>query len=220
MDYDRKLSNLKKSLLGLIRKAATQNDSSGVVVHSKYLEEVEKLIEKAQNISDRIYDLEKRIFQKDNVIDSGKIKQSLPEPVITHISAKAKGKIRRENFLKLLEEKGVSLSQIKGIIYKSAKSNKIGIASASERPEGNRWFLGLPPDDYDAIVLLCEDSQKRVYHIILPPSFVIKYRYEFSRDSNNQIKLNVLKENDKFLIMIPGHGNIDVSNYLNNYENV
>src|SRR5699024_11801683 len=60
-----------------------------------------------------------------------------------NVTARQKGKLRREEFISDLEKSGIELNRVKGSLFKTKTGKRVGVAYASERQE-DRWFLGLP----------------------------------------------------------------------------
>lgn len=213
------LCELRSTILNRIGEAAQKGETTSVTTNSKMLEELEEIREAYESLQDRFGDLKDRFEGRVIVPPSSStlIKPSRPNG----LSAKAKGKQRRQNFIERASQKGAELSQVKGVTYKSPRSNLIGIASASESKKfPGQWLLGLPPGEYDTVVLLCEDSSERLFTFIPPTSLVRECLPKLSTSLDGQIKFNVRKSNNKFYLSIPKEGRQQLDNMLDRFDNL
>lgn len=127
-----------------------------------------------------------------------------------------RGSVQREKFISKIHTMGITLTlHSRKTVFKSNNGNVIGVSYASERNK-NRWFLGAPVEDYDALVLLCERENGTVEEIILPGE-LIKQRHE-DLESQNQLKFNVTLHEDSFYLLIPGGDRETLDEYLSNYD--
>jgi len=205
MDLQFRINQIKNERLRKIKEAATNSDTDSIISNSKILEEVERLEKKLNEISNTLDNLESYTFEITN------------EKNIEEVSAKERGNIRRNEFIEKIKTIGINLIQKRGVIYKINDGRLIGIASASERIP-NKWFLGLPGNNYDHVVLLCENSKKEVLSFILSKDFYKKYENNLSSDSNGQIKFNIYLRNGKYQINIPQTGNINIDEFIDKYD--
>jgi hypothetical protein len=215
MDFQNRINQLKEQTLNNIQIAATKAETDTVITFTKLLEEIKEL---EKNIYISLESLERKISHPDQK-DIGLVPTEAYQTNGKTVSAKEKGRIRRNNFINMLEELGISLSKVKGVKYRTQNGSLIGIASASEDiKRNNYWFLGLPKDEYDTIVLLCESSKSEVYNFILPKAFYKQNENNFSRDSNNeQVKFNISLRDGKFLMTIPYMEPVIINEYIDNF---
>lgn len=83
---------------------------------------------------------------------------------------KETGRLIRENWI---TSNGLSLRHIKNREYKTKKDLAVGIAVANELPKlPDRWWLGLPDEERDYVVLLCRDLRRQLFDFVLPWSFL------------------------------------------------
>jgi hypothetical protein len=214
--------NLKDDLAGLsseiharIREATQKNETESVIANARILEELEDIRRLFSSLESRYQNLKVRFGHP----TGNQLSLSAEEKTVRVISAKAQGMKRREGFLKIALQRGIELTQIKGVQYRSRDNKLVGIASAVEDKRG-RWFLGLAPADYDTFVLLCEDKNKRVITIISTVSFAKDVLPRLSTDITGQIKFNVKRFNDRFFLTIPNEREQSLDGMIDNYENL
>ncbi len=134
-----------------------------------------------------------------------------------HVSRKAKGKLMRNTFLNKLESKRILLRQVKGAVYERATGGRVGIACATELPKSpDKWFLGLPDDHYQAIVLLCQSQSGEVADFVLPADMLYSLWNCLTR-SAGQVKFHVERNGDIYSLVVPGGGRKSIHAYLSQY---
>ena len=57
----------------------------------------------------------------------------------------------------------------------------------------DRWWLGLPDEHFDFIVLLCQTDSGERLDFVFPSDFVSEVWGSLSRDSKRHVKLNVFR---------------------------
>ena len=120
-------------------------------------------------------------------------------------------RLERQENVKLLrvEESG------KSVFSTSLGGYRIGISFANEGEPGGKWWLGLPEDGYDFLVLLCRTKDGRILDFIVPVR-------EMGEDglggilsrSGGQYKINVRSERDGYFLLIPNRGRKSIGEYL------
>ena len=126
-------------------------------------------------------------------------------------NAKARGRAWRLEYVKLKTQSGERLHRIKETLYKTPAGSIRGIAYASEsakRPD--KWFLGLPQDQFQEVVLICESLDGSAVQIHLPKNFMDKYGKHFSF-AHGQTLFNIIRNAGKLTISIPNMGAIDLT---------
>jgi hypothetical protein len=90
-----------------------------------------------------------------------------------------RGERARASYIADLDKKGIRLVQVQDqsrrrVIYKTHSGKIVGLPYARELPQKGpgRWFLGLPQQHFDFVVLLCETSQGELLDFVFPPDFV------------------------------------------------
>jgi hypothetical protein len=114
------------------------------------------------------------------------------------MNPKQRGNLRRKVFIDELRNSGIKLTNIEEVLYKTETGGLIGIASATEstKPPG-RWFLGLPVQNYDQIVLLCEKRDRTMLSFVFPKDFLQSHIHNISQDARGQYKFNVVHKSGK-----------------------
>ena len=128
-------------------------------------------------------------------------------------NAKARGSAWRLEYVKLRTQSGERLHRIKETLYQTPAGSIRGIAYASEsakRPD--KWFLGLPHDQFQEVVLICESLDGSAVQIYLPKNFIDKYGKHFSF-AHGQTLFNVIRNAGKYIISIPNVGAIDLTGF-------
>jgi hypothetical protein len=128
-------------------------------------------------------------------------------------SAKARGKAWRLGYVKSKAQLGEHLHRITETLYRTPAGLTRGIAYASEsakRPE--KWFLGLPHDQFQEVVLICESLDGSAVQIHLPKSFMDKCGKHFSF-AHGQTLFNIIRSGGKFIISIPNMEPIDLTGF-------
>lgn len=131
------------------------------------------------------------------------------------LSKNARGKLRRAEYIRKLEENGIRLSHTKGRIYETASGRLVGIAYASE-VIAQKWWMGLLDETYDVLVLLCESRSGEVIDFVLPPSFVRKVWPLLSRNGK-QREMHVQRSGVNYELE-PGKGLEKINRYRSNIK--
>ena len=199
------ITHLRESILQRVELAARTGSARDVVDSSRLLEATEELLGSYNSVESRLQEIKSKVNGTQAVETIPPIPSSP-----TGLGAKAKGKQRRQAFLADAESRGIAMTQLKGVCYRSSKHcHRVGIASASENEKhpnrSNRWFLGLPSDSYDGFVLLCEDRMGQVHRFIAGIDFSREVLPKLSRDTGTgQIKFHVTRDGGCFYLHVPG----------------
>lgn len=217
MEPKERLTHLKAQVLRKITDAAKIGNTSLVVSSSRIVEEIENLEKKLTEIITSLDSIEKLVEQNGD-LDSVEISTPLASKQ-KNLSPKKRGQERRTAFVKRAEELGIHTLQLKGVQYKVNNRNLIGIAYSNEtRP--NRWFLGLPPENFDTIVLLCERKKGQILSFVLSKEFYQKVKNLMSTDDNGQLKYNISFRNGEYQFVIPKRGYEKINLFLDNFDNL
>lgn len=194
------ITRLRESILQSVELSARTGSARDVVDSSRLLEATEELLGSYNSLESRLQEIKSKVNGTQAV-------ETIPP--IPPLGPKAKGKQRRQAFLADAESRGVTMTQLKGVCYRSSKHcRRVGIASASENDKhpnrSNRWFLGLPSDSYDGFVLLCEDRTGQVHRFIAGIDFSREVLPKLSRDKDTgQIKFHVTRDGGCFYLHVP-----------------
>lgn len=205
----------QKTLLGKIATTAQKGDVSEVLALSKKLEMLASLLKRHQEEIDRtLADLEGDLSASP-VTDAGAV-EVLTDGDDRTLSAKERGRRRRDGFVQTLANMGVTFQWLKGAIFRSPRGVRVGVAYARESNK-DKWFLGLAENQFAHAVLLCEESSGKMIHFSLPKEFMRDYGESLSR-KNGQIKFNVFRRGGEFFLHLPRRESVTIEAFRDNYS--
>lgn len=212
----KKINYLKTDVLDNIKKFADKGNLQDLQKFTEFLPKIQLLLNNLDDIDLKVNLLERNIHDVINPPKNGVTKITALYEFQDHdLNSRDIAKIKRNEFISKLAEKGVEVVQYKGVTYRIKKTSKLmGVAFSGEKSDS--WFLGLPELDLKTIVLLCMKDDNDVYTFILPESFCDDYLKNLSR-SNGQLKFSLRKKHDEFLLYTK-IGNVPVKKYLDNYS--
>jgi hypothetical protein len=137
------------------------------------------------------------------------------EPGEEITGGKARGRQCRSAFVTREAERGSPLRRVSGQLFRNPAGALVGIAYAAEREKRkNTWFLGLPADKFQAVVLLCESLNGKILVFRLPQNFVHRYGRHLSVSKQfSQAKFRLDKRDGRFELST-AVGAVDVSEFL------
>lgn len=214
------IEKIKKRQMKALKKSVEAGDVHTIVLHTKIVEDVEYMLNRYIDLENSFKHLENKIksFQTNKALPTESFSTQLSDSAIQDkpLSNREIGALKRHEFVRDIKlHEDFTLLESKGAIFSTNSREAVGIAYASERQQ-NRWFLGLPDSDYYAFVLLCQPKIGGMKRFILPRDFYQRIRNHLS-EKNNQLKFNVSKRKSRYYLSIPNMGNIDISDYLENY---
>jgi hypothetical protein len=136
-------------------------------------------------------------------------------PVLDELSNKARGNRLREEWLQNAMNRGVRLHHVKGVVYETESGKRVGIPSASEVLL-NKWWLGLPDERFDFVVLLCQPKAGELLDFVLPSELVAKVWPLLSRHGDHK-KIHVEQSGINYKLE-PGAGFFPIKEYLSRFE--
>ena len=216
MSLRHEITQLRESILQRVERAARTGSARDVVGSSRLLEATEELLGSYDSVETRLQEIKSRLNGTPGAIaqDPGSVENE-------GRSAKAEGERRRQAFLAEARSRGIEMTRIKGVRYRSPNHNCVGIPSASESDEyRNRWFLGLPPHSYDGFVLLCEDRTGQIHRFVAASDFSAQVLPRLSRDSAGQIKFHVTRDGGRFYLDVPGSERLPLNALLERFEDL
>ena len=217
MELQKRIIQLKTQVFRKIEDAAKVGNTSSVVSRSKIIEEIESLEKQLNNVVNSLYSIEELLKRNGKDLKPMDIYSvGLKDD---SISPKKKGEKRRTSFINHVINLGIDVTQMKGVRYKVNNKNLIGIAYSSETRK-NRWFLGLPSENYITTVLLCERENGQILSFILSKDFYFKIKNLLSTDENGQHKYNITLRNSEYQLMIPQRGYEKINLFLDNFDNL
>jgi hypothetical protein len=115
-------------------------------------------------------------------------------------------------------QQGAPLVRLRGRLYQNEQGSRIGISFANERPEGDKWWMGLPDEHYDVIVLLCRQSDGAILDFLLPQEFLGPHWKLFSRGGPDQVEFHLERKGSNFMLRVPGRQFQSINRFQSNYE--
>jgi hypothetical protein len=186
MSLENRIQHLKKIALEKVEGAAKTSDTQNVILNSRMVEEIERLSNILADINVKVDSLEKKIKTPDSVTDNSVSQNS--DQLISRLdslvrsssiskyikdSPRVRGETKRREFVDSVKKAGINLIHQRGALYATEHNGLVGIAYASER-QPDRWFLGLPDNDYAALALICETDDHDLLNFVLPRDFFDK----------------------------------------------
>ena len=210
------ITQLRETILQRVEHAARTGSARDVVGSSKLLEATEGLLGSYDSVESGLEKIKSRLNGAPGTISQ------CPVPVESNgRSAKVKGEKRRQAFLEDARSRGIEMTRIKGVRYRSPNHNCVGIPSAGESDDyRNRWFLGLPPYSYDGFVLLCEDRTGQIHRFVAASDFSNQVLPRLSRDNAGQIKFHVTRDGGRFYLDVPGSERLSINALLERFEDL
>lgn len=222
MELKEKIDEIRAGALREIEDYARAGDSQGIAEKIKVVEVAELLAKRWDELSQAVENLQKGIaFTGFDTTEKGgqQIKAVAFHSSVEHgLSPRARGEARRRELLTHCSTLGIKLAHKGGTNYRTQDNKLVGIAYASER-RPNRWFLGLPDDDYDIVILVCDldiNESSQALHFVIPKSEYDQYRNSFSK-SGDQMKFNIVHRRGNYYLMIPNEDPISLARYLNTF---
>jgi hypothetical protein len=221
MDLKERVLQIKKKALGEIEVSARMGDTQKIIANTKVVEESEKLLRRWEEMCRAVEFLEKGAPSKDRQVGGLSPSPAQNKELDDDLTPRVRGEMRRKELLNYLSMIGIHLLHKHGSLYQTRNNEIVGIAYASER-RPNRWFLGLPDQDYHTVVLMC-DKDKRgddsKVNFILPRLLYDQVRPQLSK-VNDQVKFNIVIRRNSYMLLIPNGDPINIDNYIDLYDSL
>lgn len=214
MKLKSRLEQIESSLQGKIQRAAASNDTLEVIAYAQHLERCNSLQRKFEELAIEVERLEALILE--------------PLPPIQDPPATSRRSIadsrriadnERDKFLESLRDRGYQVTREgrSNVVY-TTRQGKLGVPFSRENERyPNRWFFGLPIDEYAIIVFICRHRSGQTEHYILPREVVHDNLRYFSRSRDSQLKFSIFRVGPRLKLAIPGRGRLDLTSYRENY---
>lgn len=216
-----KLKDIQSLLFNQISSAASNRDVAKVAELSSLARECETLETEIATFKRRAVEALKNALNGSGSLSTTFVK-STDSAEATILSPKAvAAQVRNEWVAKLRMEEGISLHG-HGKQYQTATGKSVAVAFSHERSgDPWPWFLGLRDELPDVAVLLCKAHEGRLYDIVLPVSPLRKVWHILKRSRKSkhiQVKFNVDRKADRFLLRVPDDNPLDIGEYIGNYD--
>lgn len=211
------LLKLKEKTLSAIQSAAASGEIGRIRAETAKLTEIESLIERQEAINQQVQSLS----DTSSAGSPPQLSSLLVGKTISPVGKTSNRKVgarRREDFVQACGRKGIRLIPKRGALYENSRGEVVGIAYASERKE-NAWFLGLPSQEFQHAVLICESNNDQSSAVCLPKQFIERHRTYLS-ESKGQVKLNVRLRSGHYFLVIPTAGSVQIDEYVNRPEHI
>jgi hypothetical protein len=134
--------------------------------------------------------LDSELHRKPNSVATGP-PTTVPLVAVDHPrknrSGKAEGKEERKYLLQKAQQAGAPLYLERGRIYRTANGKRVGIGFATEDRRGDLWWLGIPEEALDVVILLCKAATGERLYFVLPSEFMSKVRPFLSTNRSDLI---------------------------------
>jgi hypothetical protein len=217
MELINNINHLRNQTLQRIQDDAKKGRIESLVKLTTIVTELDKLLNQIEQISNSYLKLKNTLFSSSSKLDS--FDESLANSFAEsnkEMSPKMRGEIKRNEFIKNIEKEGIKINHFKGVKYK-INGQIIGIAYASER-KNSRWFLGLPPEDYAAIILLCETNTKQLHDFIIDKDLFKVVKNGVAIDSNGGLKFNIAHKYGEYTLIQPHGNNIKITDHIHSLK--
>ncbi len=137
----------------------------------------------------------------------------------TGVTSREWAKQLRERYVSELGKNAIQLDQVESVWAKTPTGLWVAIPFSTER-RPDRWFLGLPERDLlermhnggAVVVLLCQSKSGPILDFVIPPQKIKEIVPKLSK-SAGQLKFNLKKVGQRYLLVMPGISPVDVSDY-------
>lgn len=214
MNTQAELKNIQSLLFEQISSAASNRDVAKVAELSGLAKECERIETEWTSLNRRVEAIKISLEgSRSTSMTFAKLFSSLEDATP---SGREVGRQARSEWIAGLPH-GISLNR-HGKQYQTARGQSVGVAFANELARSkNKWFLGLPDQPTDIVVLLCKSLAGSLHDIVLPVSDLTGGWSTLSRSSNG-VKFNVKKDAGHLLLYVPGKELLDVTRYIGNYD--
>ena len=214
MDIQTELQHTESLLFGQITSAASHHDVAGIAALSALAKECEMLKTDLTSLIRRVEAVKSAL--NGSGASSTSTQKFTPSAEAPALSGKAAGVQARNAWIAWLKDGGIYLRR-HGKQYQTVQGQSVAVAFANELPKKeNRWFLGLPDEPTDIVVLLCKSLAGQFHEIVLPVSYVRKVWHLLSRGEYG-LKLHIRKDAGRFFQLVAGN-ELDVTKHVANYE--
>jgi hypothetical protein len=200
MGPQERLVQLRTQAFQRIEEAAKKGHTDEVKRLGQVPKECEDAMELLQILESQIEQIEAELRRSDAQPQVGKphAKGEMTKAATqtrSQVSPRQKANEVRMVYVNDLSNKLGNRLRRKGeVIYETQSGKSVGMPYASELPElPDRWWLGLPDEHFDYVVLLCETGSGELLDFVFPSAFVMEVWNSLSRDSKRHVKLNVFR---------------------------
>jgi hypothetical protein len=133
---------------------------------------------------------------------------------------KERGRKLRKSYISELQQKGILVEPFDHVWAETSIGWWVAIPTATMEWRPGRWFLGLSEDRVRekieqggvVIILLCQPESGLRLDFVLPPNIVKEIIDKLSK-SKGELKFNVRKVGNRYILVIPDKNNIDITDF-------
>lgn len=164
-----KLVRLRERAREELETAMKAGQMSGVIKFARIIKEADEALQGMTLAVERIAGR----LETDQDVSAPAPQQPSSPSSSAKRSWREQGNACRDEYLRGLRTKGIELRRLRGRLFQTASGKRVGISYASER-QPDKWWMGLPDEHYDIVILLCQTSTGETLDFVLPPDFVNK----------------------------------------------
>ena len=212
MDLTTQLAALKTRTLEEMAKAVQEGDVGRVEYFTKLFKEIEASEATATRLEQDLKRYGELLDTRGPALPPTASRQPPRKEGFSGLDRRQHRQRAREERQRLARE--YRLTPVRGAIFRTRAGSLVGIAAASEKD--NKWWLGIPDEQFGCTVLLLFEEGGKCLHFVLPFDAVSGIWQSLSR-GRGQVKVNVRKEIGSYLLLVPGRYPYDISRFLNDY---
>lgn len=210
MEITSKLKRLHDETLASIGRAAGRGITDEVIRLGRVAEQCRTALKKLQDLEAEVAAIEARLREApgtgtNSLEGAPSVESSASVP--GKLSPRARAKQGRSAFLGKLRSQGIQLRQLDELVFQTTSGKKVGMPYATELEDlPDRWFLGLPDERFDIVVLLCQDGSG-LHEFVFPSGFVSQIWHSLSRGKHGVkrgVKFNILRNGPNFELRLIG----------------
>lgn len=232
--FVQELEDLKDRLMLKIQESAVNMDIEAIEHLSGMAKQIQRDLLIVHEIEERVTDY--RSFLSTGISTMGSTRALNREvPIVQKqtstnsgdLSDMAKGRMEaqlaRERWEASCKSKGILLQPESRTTYRIHKG-RIAVPFANEKTP-DKWFLGIKEGmrknscPYFAIVCICRTLAEENLHFVLPISHIQPVWSSLSR-SHGDVKLNIVREDAEFYLVVPPRKRIPINHCLNDFESI
>jgi len=216
MSIEAELQEARIQTLNALADAVARGDTPVITRLARVIEAIDRDTQALELIHGRVSDY-RGGAANGTAIKSSVVKQAhgngaSPEVKPRKLNRKMRGEDARKAFAEQHDMRHVS-----GTWYLSESRQITAIATATEHPNGGRWWLGVSPESgFETVVLLCQRAEDQLEFIIpldeIPDSWAALSR------SSDHVNLNVREQRDRYFLLVPYGEPLDITRFLGNFR--
>ena len=221
MDLQERLSKLRTLAFQKIADSAKKGATNEVNKLGLIPKECERLMEMVRSIESQTATIESDLAQATTRQRGGRVASTNGQTTNSDYdhgngSPRHKAKTIRMKYVNDLTEKsGIRLQRKTEVVYETASGKKVALPYATELTNlPDRWWLGLPDEHFDFVVLLCETNSGQLLDFVFPSHFVEEIWRLLSRDHKSHVKFNIFRGGSDYELRLRDGGAQKIRRFL------